>query len=213
MNLRLHYKETYVLQAESFSTSPTVIFPGRDLCRWREAIFENSEHVQVLARVDIDRRNPSRNTPVTKNVAYAYGHRPRNSPLWFLSAYEFMRSWTLELATYPKDADAEDDNEAIHAHLTASGREKLKAANEAKEKADMKPGEDYIVKDTGSHKYGWFPFDDNDYTRQYRNNWVFVQRARPHEPLFAACPMPPSGAGQQDRNATIIVTYSRALRR
>ena len=139
MNLRLHYNETYVLKAESFSTSPTVIFPGRDLCSWREAIFENREHVQVLARVDIDRRNPSRNTPVTKNVAYAYGHRPRNSPLWFLSAYEFMRSWTLELATYPKDADAEDDNEAIHAHLTASGREKFKAAKGAKEKADMKP--------------------------------------------------------------------------
>ena len=83
-----------------------------------------------------------------------------------------MRSWTLELATYPKQADAKDDNEAIHAHLTASGREKLKAAKEAKGKADMKPGEDYIVKDTGSHKYSWFPFYDNDYTRQYHNLYI-----------------------------------------
>ena len=83
--------------------------PGRDLTSWREAIFAQIDQVKVLQATSVDRRNPARNTAVFKNVAFLYGHRPQHPDIWFLSAYEFMVYWRIEIASYNRDPNDDAD--------------------------------------------------------------------------------------------------------
>ena len=75
-NLRVYSRDHDVTAAESFHTAQTVAMPGRDFTAWREAIFANKDHVEVLEKIQVDRRNPSRRTVAQKNIAFLYGHRP-----------------------------------------------------------------------------------------------------------------------------------------
>ena len=57
-NLRIYSKSHDVTAAESFHTSQTTVFPGRDLTLWREAVYERREYVEALGALEIDCRNP-----------------------------------------------------------------------------------------------------------------------------------------------------------
>ena len=69
-------------------------------------------------------------------------------------------------------------------------------------------GEDYVVKTWDPDKHHtWLPLPDNDYTREFRHDWVLQRNRRPRDPTFAGCPMPRRGADEQERNAALIMTY------
>ena len=90
INLRVYAKEHDVTSAECFHTAQTIVFPGRDVTAWREAIHANSDYVKMLQCVAVDRRNPFKRTLVAKNLVYLYGHRSQDTRIWLLSLYEFI---------------------------------------------------------------------------------------------------------------------------
>ena len=48
INLRVNSKDNDVLAAETFRTAGTAMFPGQDLMRWTEAVFEHRNYVEML---------------------------------------------------------------------------------------------------------------------------------------------------------------------
>ena len=74
-NLRATGLEGHVTSSEFFSTPDTVQFLGVDVCKWREAFYENAKTVDVVSAVGVDWRKPKRRTPVSRNVVFLYGHR------------------------------------------------------------------------------------------------------------------------------------------
>jgi hypothetical protein len=207
-NLRVYSKDSDVLSAETFRTSGTVMFPGIDVTKWREAIFANEDYVSMLAKIDIDRRNPHRGTPSIKNIVFLYGHRPKTSPCWFLSIYEFVRHWNLMPVRYPSTLETnEQDDKSMHAVLTDSGKRRIATAKRAWEKPDLQAGKDYKIKDIPPKDANWFPFADTPFTSVYRHTWVLVRRRRPDDPTFRSCPMPRRGECEMERNAALIMTY------
>ena len=96
----------------------------------------------------------------------------------------------------------------FHATLTESGLKKIqKARRNGDEAPHMLPGRDYKVKDEAPPGQGWIPFEHNEFTDEYRNTWVLKRRVRPVDPTFLHCPMPRQGEGEEERNASIIMTY------
>ena len=69
INLRIGGTDAKVTSAESFHTAFFVHFPGRDLIKWREAVYQNVDYVEMLGAVTVDWRNPHRRTPVIRNTS------------------------------------------------------------------------------------------------------------------------------------------------
>ena len=209
-NLRVSGRDDNVTSAESFHTASFVNFPGRDLTRWREAIYQNESYVDMLGAINVDWRNPQRRTPIMRNLVFLYGHRPQDCPeIWYLSPYEFMVYWSVRTAEYSRDPDV--DHDEFPAKLTENGIQKIR-----KQKGDVAPiligGEDYVLKTWDREKHNtWLPLPDNDYTQEYRHDWVYVRNHRPTDPSFTGCPMPRRGAEEQERNAALILTYFHAF--
>ena len=207
-NLRVYHKESDVLFAESIRTSGTVCFPGIDVTLWREAVIANVENVSMLAKIHVDRSNPRRGTAAIKNLVFLYGHRPKTSPCWFLSLYEFVRYWDVMPVRYPTCLQAnEQDDKSMHAILTESGKRRLADAKATHEKPDFQAGTDYIIKEAPPADADWYPFEETTFTSAYRHTWVLVRRRRPNDPTFLRCPMPRRGECEAERNAAIIMTY------
>ncbi|HIF22532.1 MAG TPA: hypothetical protein EYQ27_11655, partial [Gemmatimonadetes bacterium] len=117
-----------------------------------------------------------------------------------------MVYWTLEPVRFTMDLGNQDDPD-IHAVLTESGTEKVKASRALRVAPDLQPGEDYVVKETAPAAADWYPLDETKYTAEYRHSWVFVRNHRPKDPMFLHCPMPRRGEGEQERNAALVMTY------
>ena len=204
INLRVHSKAFDVTAAESFHTSQTQVFPGRDLVAWREAVYSSTDYT-ALQCIHVDHRNASKKTALIKNVAFLYGHRPRHDAVWFLSPYEFCVYWTICLAEYPTDLELSSGPE-YHATLTNQGREKLRRRARG-EPPQMRPGDDYVIKEEPPAAADWLPFPKNQYTADYRHTWVLVRCHRPVDPTFICCPMPRRGPEEANRNAALIMNY------
>ena len=205
-NLRVSGTVADVTSAESFHTASFVQFPGHDLTRWREAIYQNASYVDMLGAVSVDRRNSDRRTPVMFNIVYIYGHRPADvRELWFLSPYEFMVHWQVELAEY--SFHVRRDNPDVPARLTKAGMEKQRE-KERGESVVLVAGIDYEIKALrGGAQREWVSLPENEFTSAYRHDWVMVRNNRPTDPTFAKCPMPRNGSDEVDRNAALILTY------
>ena len=206
INLRIGGTEHNVTSAESFHTASFVAFPGVDFTRWREAVCENADYVQMLGAVSVDWRNSHRRTPTMRNLVFLYGQRPSEpKSLWYLSPYEFMVYWGVALAKYPLDLHAEDDDPAYQAILTESGKRKVQKQKEGKSQT-LVGGKDYLIKEDADDS-SWVALPENEFTRGYRHDWIFKRNRRPRDPTFAQCPMPRRGPEHRDRNAAIIMTY------
>ena len=106
VNLRVSGTPDDVTSAEFIHTASSTVFPGKDLTKWREAVYQHSDYVDMLSAVSVDWRNPHRRTPAVRYAVFMYGHRPRDyKALWNLSAYEFVVYWRVEPATYALHAD------------------------------------------------------------------------------------------------------------
>ena len=150
--------------------------------------------------------------------------RPVDEPgapdLEFLSLYEFLRYWRVELAAFPRseaEMSAGVSNE-YQAMLTPSGVDKVREAGREKVEAgedgvqmvaQLKAGVDYVVKEGGS--YSWVPFPDVPEMETLRHTWVLVRNERPKNPSFHGAPQPKHGAGEEDRNGLLLMVYFRAF--
>ena len=206
INLRVGGTDADVTSAESFHTASFVAFPGNDITRWREAVYQNASYVEMVSAIDVDWRNPSRKTPVLRNLVFMYGHRPAAcKELWFLSPYEFMVHWTIELAKYSHDVRF--DNPDMPARLTEAGIEKQRQ-KERGESVVLMAGRDYEIKGPrGGARHEWIALPDNTHTSACRHDWVIVRNHRPKDPTFAACPMPRNGTEEAERSAALILSY------
>ena len=213
-NLRATGLEGSVTSSEFFSTSGTVPFPGVDVCKWREAFYENAKTVDIVSAVGIDWRNPKRRTHVVRNLVFLYGHRPRFiddneakgvSPLWHLSLYEFLVYWIADLSKYTLNAGMtvveQEQSDDLHAVLRPEGRQKLM------DKLPLAPGTDYRIKETWSSQGAWATLPATTTTNGWRHDWIFARRVRPVDSYFARCPMPREGLGHQEQNAVLILSY------
>ena len=154
-NLNANKKDNDVLAAETVRTAQTEGMPGRDLVTWREHLTSGGGKTELRDAVGVDRRNPQKWTAVMKNLAFLYGHRPAHDDVWFLSPYEFVCYWEVVLARYSLSEEENDEYE-YHAELTPRGRAKLSKRCGA----DLIPGVDYQVKESGG--CGWLPFPGDD---------------------------------------------------
>eukprot|EP00973_Karenia_brevis_P008346 1129235-Karenia_brevis.AAC.1 len=144
----------------------------------------------MLASISVDKRSPNRRTPLLHNLTYLYGHRPCNAEVRYLSIFEFITYWRLELVTFPNCLRQVNSNYDFHADVTDCGLKKLEKQARGEGIADMKPGIDYAVKRERTACQDWLPFEDNEHTKHYCHNWVLARRNRPCDPTFISCPMP-----------------------
>ena len=89
-NLNAHAKDNDVLAAETVRTAQTECMPGRDLVTWREHLTGGAQGAKFCGAIGVDRRNSKKWTAVVKNLAFLYGHRPRQVNVWYLSPYELI---------------------------------------------------------------------------------------------------------------------------
>ena len=214
-NLRVYARNDDVTSAEAFHTAQTVVMPGKTLSDWREAVCAQAELVDVLEAATLDHRNPAKTTAVYKNVVFLYGHRPTHPDVWYLSPYDFMVLWHLELATFNLDPRDDEDSPG-HCVLTDRGKARALAATGHDRSAagqapdavpDMRPGVHYRVREAPESHEDWLPLPQNGFTNEYRHTWVLVRNRRPKDPSFMHCPMPRRGVDTEERNAAIVLTY------
>jgi len=202
-NLCANHKENDVTHAETFRTSPTEAFMGREYVSTIELLNDKRRPDKVATFGEIDARNPKRRRITIRDVATLYGQRPRHPEMWCLSPYEFVMYWEPQLASYPL-ALAGADNAKHHVDLTASGRTKLQARADSGESNDLQAGVDYIVRAGGP---GWVAYPDVPAAKHFRHTWVLTRRRRPVTPSFAGAPLPRHGGAEQQRAALIIMSY------
>ena len=88
----------------------------------------------------------------------SYTATGRSIQTWFLSAYEFMVYWRIEIASFNRDPKEDADNPG-HCVLTACGQQKVYAAagHSGDGELDLKPGVDYRVRERPAPDENWLP--------------------------------------------------------
>ena len=157
---------------------------------------------------------------VSKSPVFMYGMRPVDEPgapeLAYLSLYEFMRYWRVELAAFPRSERelSEAASDAYQATLTETGLRKVReAAREKKEgpeggplsAAQLKAGVDYEIKEGG--RDAWVPFPDAPGIHAR----ALARNERPRNSSFHGAPQAKHGVGEEDRNGLLLMAYFRAF--
>ena len=206
-NLRAHGSTEQVTRAESFKTSLTTIFPGREYLGLVQRLAgEHPGRHAVVA--EIDRRNRRHRKVAVRDMAIMYGHRPKIPEIWYLSACEFEVYWEVALIRAPQNL-GDNEQADMQAELTKAGIAKLqRQAIRGTDKEALLPGVDYVVKERSDGQ--WYAFARSDDTEGFRHNWVINRRARPVAPSFVSTPMPKRSEGEANRAAMITMAYFRA---
>ena len=199
-NLRCNGRENDVSHAETFRTSQTESFSGKEYLKVIETLNDQKPSVQAVSFCEIDARNPRRRKITIRDVSTLYGQRPKHEDIWHLSPYEFVMYWEPVMCSYPLTLVDEHLREH-HVRLTETGRQKL--AEEGK--PELIPGTDYVVKEEGG--ISWLPFPHCASTQHFRHTWVLVRRMRPRTPAFFGAPVPRHQPGEQQRAAAIVMAY------
>jgi hypothetical protein len=158
-NLRAYHKDNAVTFSETFRTCQTEAFFGREYVDVVQLLNDKRPPGKRAIFAEIDARNKKKKKVTFRDVATLYGQRPQDDRVWHLSPYEFVTYWEPLLLSYPQTlADAEDPKH--HARLTEAGRQKLTAAGRWQLEVDLKPGEDYVVKEEQEKGQTWIAFPD-----------------------------------------------------
>ena len=189
-NLRANVAETTATHAETFRTSQTEAFYGREYVETVVRLNDRRQDGKRAVTIEVDRRNVHRRRVCLRDTAMFYGQRPKYevrdtaketaatySPLWHLSPYEFVMSWEPQLVSYPLSL-LDRNSSRHHAYLTVTGAEKVKKRR-VDETTELIAGVDYKVKPGG---LGWRAFPDTASTEHFRHTWVLVRRRRPKTP-------------------------------
>ena len=198
-NLRAYSQDNAVTHAETFRTSLTESFCGREYLKVVETLNDSRPSDDAATFAEIDSRNPMKKKITIRDVAILYGQRPKHNDVWHLSPYEFVMHWQPQLCSYPLSA-ADEQLGDHHVRMTDGGSHKL-----LKDGSDsLIPGRDYVVKDGGVN---WLAFPDCPGSRHFRHTWVLVRRKRPVTPTFMGAPVPKHRPGEQQRAAAIAMAY------
>ena len=201
-NLRANHKEDQVVHAERFSTTHYCDMNGRAFVD----LLNRLNHANSADPAAVPLR-PSRGQNM--NLARAYGLRPNNEQIWYLSAYEFNMKWQLRALAVPKTLDEWNDPcaKVWHISLTDAGLHQLTAATPEK-RAHLTPYKHYRVKPWSSDAVCFFE-DGNPSTRTLRHGWYLERRPRPLCPHFANSPVPKRLQEDTERNALLVQAYFR----
>ena len=203
-NLRAYGRSNDVTAAETFRTTQTVSFFGREYFDVVQRMNDRvaSEKSAVFGEVDF--RNPRKKKVCVRDVAVLYGQRPTHAAVWYLSPYEFVTYWEPTLVSYPTCIE-EVEKGRHHVEMTAVGLAKLKD----KSGEDLIPGTDYLVREdtTAECMPSWLPYPDTPSTQYFRHTWILARRRRPVAPSFAGAPVPRHRAGETNRSCAIVMTY------
>ena len=203
-NLRAYSKENAVTSAESFHTCQTEAFFGREYVDMVQRVNDGATIERKACFGEIDMRNPRKKKVTFRHVATLYGQRPKRDEVWYLSPYEFVTYWEPKLLSYPLRRE-DSANKCHHAHLTASGKDKLAQKTDADVENELIPGIDYTVKDGIAGV--WLPFPDIPSTQHFRHTWILQRRRRPKAPSFAGAPLPRHSSGEAERGAMLTMAY------
>ena len=205
-NLRAHGSTEQVTRAESFQTSLTTVFPGREYLGLVQRL-NREQQGQTAVIAEIDRRNRRHRRVAVRDMAVMYGHRPKIPEIWYLSPYEFEVYWEIALIRAPQTL-ADSQKADMQAELTDIAKKKLqRQANRGIDQEALVPGIDYVVKETGEGQ--WYAFEQKEDTDFFRHNWVINRRVRPVAPSFVSTPMPRRSEGEANRAAMITMSYFR----
>ena len=204
-NLRALHDPRNILSAETFRTAMIQAFYGREfldlvgrLCHRKAA----TKRPQYFAW---DLRNRSKARLTLRDICVLYGYRPKGSPVWLLSPYEFVLQWETVLLTFPRSLN-QNQKGCCHARLTDVGIGKLESHDVAPE--DLVPGIDYEV-GVGDGET-WLAYPDVESIAHFRHTWIIRRRNRPVIPCFGGCPLPRHGSiDDADKTALIVMTYFR----
>ena len=197
-HLRAYSKTSDVLHAETFRTSQTESFHGREYFDIVERLNDKKVIGSKAVFAEVDGRNPRRRKVTIRDVATLYGQRPRHPDVWYLSPYEFVMYWSPELASVPLSL-GDENNPEHHVKLSDSGVQKL-----IEKCIELLPGKDYHVKEGGTN---WIAFPDSPAASSFRHTWILVRRSRPRTPIFIGSPIPRHSHGEQQRAAAIVMSY------
>ena len=146
-NLRAYSTANDVIHAETFRTSQTESFYGKEYVNVVEGLSYRKPTVDKTIIAGVDGRNPRRQEVTIRDTSMLYGQRPKHPDLLYFSPHEFVMYWQPQLVSYPLSLSHENFR-AHHETMTPAGRQKLEQGAQ-----DLAPGQDYIVKDGG---VDWF---------------------------------------------------------
>ena len=185
-NLRVYVTED-AASAERITTTQYVSFPGHDLLRYAELAAKAATDRQQRGTATTlgTRQNTPKQRQVTEqNVAEFYARRPRDSPCWFLSAYEFLLYWEVVPTRVPRTWREWQEHraDAWDVVVTTKGEEKLKAANASEAPGIVRfiPGVDTKLRP--ELPQGYLAFEDRPENARVRSAWLLRHRRRPRLP-------------------------------
>eukprot|EP00438_Fugacium_kawagutii_P006753 Skav200266 [mRNA] locus=scaffold4437:38715:48406:+ [translate_table: standard] len=212
-NLRAEHRESAVVSAERFSTSPFEAFPGAAFAeavqKWYDVSSTNSPLKPNLRWTK--RQASGKRHLVRVNTVQVYGHRPVNSEVWWLSPYEFTAAWVVCLARIPQTYEEwlTEPKDSWDVNLTPAGSEHVRKAAVRPTKAlGLVPGKHFelsIIQSTNR-----LLLENGSATAVLRHQCWLERRKRPCCPHFDHAPVPVSKRGHAERNARLTMTYFRA---
>eukprot|EP00435_Cladocopium_sp_Y103_P058343 s631_g20.t1 len=210
-NLRANHVDGQIVAAERISTASFEMFPGQAYVRVVDAL--HGEAKATMARktyVKTQRVAGSGQQHLREaKTVEAYGHRPTESPCWWLSPYEFTMHWDVVPTRVPHSRAEWEDTPASawDVVVTAAGQTKLNRC-ERHEAARLQAGTHYCIAVEPTPERVLFA--RGAATAVLRHNWYLQRRPRPRCPQFAAAPVPQGFAENAEKNAKLTLTYFRA---
>ncbi|CAE7580167.1 unnamed protein product [Symbiodinium sp. CCMP2592] len=210
-NLRCYATED-AASAERITTTQYVSFPGHDFLRHAElAANAMTARDHRITATTLGKKRPAlKQRQVTEHdIAEFYARRPRASPCWYLSAYEFLLYWEVIPTRTPRNLKEWQDRrqDAWDVVLTKKGETKLVAAEVSNKSVRFIPGVDTRLRD--SLPSGYVAFDDRTENARIRSAWLLRRRRRPRCPTFAHCPTPRYQQDEQENNSFMCLVYFR----
>ena len=99
-------------------------------------------------------RSKKHRTVLFRDVATLYGERPRDERVWYLSPYEFITDWEVQLLSCPQSYQ-DQNHKRHHAVFTEACKQQIKANTQDDQDSELLPGIDYCVKT--SPDSSWLP--------------------------------------------------------
>ena len=210
-NLRANHVEGQIVAAERISTAPFAMFPGQAYVELYEHMNSHSDERLPKSRYVTTRAAPGSGGRHLREgmAARAYGHRPSDSPCWWLSPYEFTLYWEIVPTRVPYNAVEWNaaPADAWDVTLTRTGIAKM-ASTPATEPARLRAGAHYRIRVEASADCVLFP--PTAANAVLRHNWFLRRRARPRCPQWAQAPVPRGFDDNAEHNARLTSIYFRA---
>ena len=209
-NLRANHDEGSVVNSERFSSTGFDDFNGRAFLNAVTAAYpqdEDTTHCEVKwKQAKVGKSKHMR----TYDIARAYGLRPQQPAVWYLSPYELTTYWELKPTNVPHtwaEWCSQTTAKKWHVTLTQQGIAKLKTTK-TEAPIHLKPGADYRLQPWMDKDVLFF--DETPIAKPLRHAWYLRRRRCPVCPHFANSPVPRRLEDDASRTALLGTAYFRA---